>query len=166
MAFLINISIISVSGSVCSSSDLSPEDRLNCEDLDLNKASFLLKVPYFSLLQYGFDVYFSPESTQHLRELIFSFLVSNLHMNLEVVSSRNPFISKQQMDIPKILKERCLKNMNWSLHLCRTGSSPWTGHRLKFHYAHGNDLLHLHAVGAKLGCLTFMKGGGRKYIST
>ncbi|KAJ8642119.1 hypothetical protein MRB53_018813 [Persea americana] len=42
VAFLINISIISVSGSVCSSSDLSPEDQLNCKDLDLNKASFLL----------------------------------------------------------------------------------------------------------------------------
>lgn len=45
-----------------------------------------------------------------------------------------------------------------------TGSSPWTGRRLKFHYTHGNDLLH--AVGAKLGCLTFMKSGGREYTST
>lgn len=52
VAFLINISIISVSGAVCSSSDLSPEDQLNCKDLDLNKASFLLKVPFFVLLQY------------------------------------------------------------------------------------------------------------------
>jgi natural resistance-associated macrophage protein 2 len=44
VAFLINISIISVSGSVCSSGNLNPEDQANCSDLDLNKASFLLKV--------------------------------------------------------------------------------------------------------------------------
>ncbi len=44
IAFLINISIISVSGAVCGSDNLSPEDQMNCSDLDLNKASFLLKV--------------------------------------------------------------------------------------------------------------------------
>ncbi|KAL6873759.1 hypothetical protein ACP4OV_013841 [Aristida adscensionis] len=43
VAFLINISIISVSGAVCGSDNLSPEDQVNCSDLDLNKASFLLK---------------------------------------------------------------------------------------------------------------------------
>ncbi|AQK66103.1 nramp aluminum transporter1 [Zea mays] len=43
VAFLINISIISVSGSVCGSGNLNPEDQANCSDLDLNKASFLLK---------------------------------------------------------------------------------------------------------------------------
>ncbi|XP_062229560.1 metal transporter Nramp3-like isoform X1 [Phragmites australis] len=43
VAFLINISIISVSGAVCGSGKLNPEDQANCSDLDLNKASFLLK---------------------------------------------------------------------------------------------------------------------------
>ncbi|XP_058100740.1 metal transporter Nramp1-like isoform X1 [Magnolia sinica] len=43
VAFLINISVISVSGAVCSSSNLNPEDQMSCKDLDLNKASFLLK---------------------------------------------------------------------------------------------------------------------------
>ncbi|KAL3528974.1 hypothetical protein ACH5RR_008296 [Cinchona calisaya] len=43
VAFLINVSVISVSGAVCNSSDLIPEDKQNCQDLDLNKASFLLK---------------------------------------------------------------------------------------------------------------------------
>ncbi|KAF7135769.1 hypothetical protein RHSIM_Rhsim08G0206700 [Rhododendron simsii] len=43
VAFLINVSVISVSGSVCNSSNLNPDDEKNCEDLDLNKASFLLK---------------------------------------------------------------------------------------------------------------------------
>ncbi|RLM54850.1 metal transporter Nramp3 isoform X2 [Panicum miliaceum] len=43
VAFLINISIISVSGAVCGSGNLNPEDQVNCSDLDLNKASFLLK---------------------------------------------------------------------------------------------------------------------------
>ncbi|XP_031504989.1 metal transporter Nramp3-like isoform X3 [Nymphaea colorata] len=43
VAFLINISVISVSGAVCNSPYLSAEDQRNCEDLDLNKASFLLK---------------------------------------------------------------------------------------------------------------------------
>ena len=44
VAFLINISVISVSGAVCSSSNLSAEDQNSCQDLDLNKASFLLRV--------------------------------------------------------------------------------------------------------------------------
>ena len=43
IAFLINVSVISVSGAVCNSSNLNPDDQKNCEDLDLNKASFLLK---------------------------------------------------------------------------------------------------------------------------
>lgn len=44
VAFLINISVISVSGAVCNSSNLSAEGQKSCDDLDLNKASFLLKV--------------------------------------------------------------------------------------------------------------------------
>lgn len=44
VAFLINVSVISVSGAVCNSSNLNPDDLANCKDLDLNKASFLLKV--------------------------------------------------------------------------------------------------------------------------
>ncbi|EEF35052.1 metal transporter Nramp6 [Ricinus communis] len=43
VAFLINVSVISVSGAVCNSPNLNPEDQSKCEDLDLNKASFLLK---------------------------------------------------------------------------------------------------------------------------
>ncbi|KAF8049289.1 hypothetical protein N665_2247s0003 [Sinapis alba] len=43
VAFLINVSVISVSGAVCNASDLSPEDQASCQDLDLNKASFLLR---------------------------------------------------------------------------------------------------------------------------
>ncbi|XP_068654684.1 metal transporter Nramp6-like [Aristolochia californica] len=43
VAFLINVSVISVSGAICDSSNLNPEDKRSCSDLDLNKASFLLK---------------------------------------------------------------------------------------------------------------------------
>ncbi|XP_023873122.1 metal transporter Nramp1 [Quercus suber] len=43
VAFLINISVISVSGAVCNSSHLSAEDQNSCMNLDLNKASFLLE---------------------------------------------------------------------------------------------------------------------------
>nr|QJW82749.1 natural resistance-associated macrophage protein 1 [Malus hupehensis var. mengshanensis] len=43
VAFLINVSVISVSGAVCNSPDLNAEDKMNCQDLDLNKASFLLR---------------------------------------------------------------------------------------------------------------------------
>ncbi|KAL3819583.1 hypothetical protein ACJIZ3_005488 [Penstemon smallii] len=43
VAFLINVSIISVSGSVCNSPNLSSNDRRSCSDLNLNEASFLLK---------------------------------------------------------------------------------------------------------------------------
>ena len=44
VAFLINVCVISVSGAVCNSSNLNAEDQLSCQDLDLNKASFLLRV--------------------------------------------------------------------------------------------------------------------------
>ncbi|PWA40970.1 Natural resistance-associated macrophage protein [Artemisia annua] len=43
VAFLINISVIAVSGSVCSSSNLNADDQKSCQDLDLNTASFLLR---------------------------------------------------------------------------------------------------------------------------
>ncbi|GLU21979.1 hypothetical protein SLE2022_380820 [Rubroshorea leprosula] len=43
VAFLINISVISVSGAVCNSTNLNPDDQQSCKDLDLNKASFLLR---------------------------------------------------------------------------------------------------------------------------
>ncbi|KAB5573112.1 hypothetical protein DKX38_000306 [Salix brachista] len=43
LAFLINVSVISVSGAVCNSQNMSAQDQENCKDLDLNKASFLLK---------------------------------------------------------------------------------------------------------------------------
>ncbi|KAF5741788.1 Metal transporter Nramp1 family protein [Tripterygium wilfordii] len=43
IAFLINVSVISVSGAVCNSSMLSADDQASCKDLNLNKASFLLE---------------------------------------------------------------------------------------------------------------------------
>ncbi|XP_057968529.1 metal transporter Nramp1-like [Malania oleifera] len=43
VAFLINVSIISVSGAVCNSSTLNTQDQISCQNLDLNKASFLLR---------------------------------------------------------------------------------------------------------------------------
>nr|WNH25166.1 natural resistance-associated macrophage protein 8 [Fagopyrum tataricum] len=43
VAFLINVSIVSVSATVCFSSNLSQADRDKCGDLNLNTASFLLK---------------------------------------------------------------------------------------------------------------------------
>ncbi|ONK73115.1 uncharacterized protein A4U43_C04F27410 [Asparagus officinalis] len=43
VALLINIAVISVSGTVCHSSNLTPENIDQCSDLTLNSASFLLK---------------------------------------------------------------------------------------------------------------------------
>lgn len=43
VAFLINVSIVSVSGSVCMAENLSPENAGQCGDLTLKGASFLLK---------------------------------------------------------------------------------------------------------------------------
>ncbi|KAM7253901.1 hypothetical protein ACFE04_031583 [Oxalis oulophora] len=43
IAFFINVSVIAVSGAVCNSSNLSPDDQSSCKDLDLNEASFLLR---------------------------------------------------------------------------------------------------------------------------
>jgi len=45
VAFLINVAMISVSGTVCSDNDLSGDNVQRCNDLTLNSASFLLKVP-------------------------------------------------------------------------------------------------------------------------
>ncbi|KAJ6335713.1 hypothetical protein OIU78_012344 [Salix suchowensis] len=43
VAFLINLAVISVSGTVCSAKDLSSENADRCGDLTLNSASFLLQ---------------------------------------------------------------------------------------------------------------------------
>ncbi|XP_051139237.1 metal transporter Nramp5-like [Andrographis paniculata] len=43
VAFLINVAMVSVSGSVCSAKNLSEENAANCNNLTLNSASFLLK---------------------------------------------------------------------------------------------------------------------------
>ncbi|KAF5806289.1 putative NRAMP family protein [Helianthus annuus] len=43
VAFLINVSMISVSGTVCSAKNLPSEEMDRCSDLNLNSASFLLK---------------------------------------------------------------------------------------------------------------------------
>ncbi|OQU88782.1 metal transporter Nramp5 [Sorghum bicolor] len=43
VALLINIAVISVSGTVCFSGNLSPEDADKCSDLSLDSSSFLLK---------------------------------------------------------------------------------------------------------------------------
>lgn len=44
VALLINISIVSVTGTVCMANNLSSQDTDRCNDLTLNSASFLLKV--------------------------------------------------------------------------------------------------------------------------
>lgn len=46
VAFAINVSVIGVSGAVCGRTDLVPGDRDNCNNLDLNRAPFLLKVQF------------------------------------------------------------------------------------------------------------------------
>lgn len=44
IAFLINVAVISVSGSVCWNQNLSSESKAQCENITLNSAAFLLKV--------------------------------------------------------------------------------------------------------------------------
>ncbi|XP_010041727.3 metal transporter Nramp5 [Eucalyptus grandis] len=43
VAFLINVAVVSVSGTVCSADNLSSENASQCNDLTLNSAAFLLK---------------------------------------------------------------------------------------------------------------------------
>eukprot|EP00249_Psilotum_nudum_P009074 c21691_g2_i1 orf=165-1331(-) len=43
VSFVINLSVVCVSGAACHSEALSPEDQNNCKELDLNHASFLLR---------------------------------------------------------------------------------------------------------------------------
>lgn len=44
IAFLINVAVISVSGSVCSNPDITRENMNHCQNITLNSAAFLLKV--------------------------------------------------------------------------------------------------------------------------
>jgi len=46
VAFLINVAMVSVSGTVCAADNLSAANANQCSDLTLNSASFLLKVNY------------------------------------------------------------------------------------------------------------------------
>eukprot|EP00252_Welwitschia_mirabilis_P009536 TRINITY_DN2217_c0_g1_i2.p1 TRINITY_DN2217_c0_g1~~TRINITY_DN2217_c0_g1_i2.p1 ORF type:complete len:116 (+),score=27.05 TRINITY_DN2217_c0_g1_i2:35-349(+) len=43
LSFAINVAIVSVSGAVCGGAGLTDEDKMNCNNLDLNRAPFLLK---------------------------------------------------------------------------------------------------------------------------
>lgn len=47
VAFLINVAVISVSGAVCSASDVTQDTVNRCGDLTLDSASFLLQVCLF-----------------------------------------------------------------------------------------------------------------------
>lgn len=55
VAFFINVSVISVSGAVCNSPNLNLKELESCENLDLNEASFLLKVQIY--LSLNFNIY-------------------------------------------------------------------------------------------------------------
>lgn len=44
VALLINVAVVSVSGTVCAAENLSQENGDRCSNLTLNSASFLLKV--------------------------------------------------------------------------------------------------------------------------
>ncbi|KAH7833343.1 hypothetical protein Vadar_005290 [Vaccinium darrowii] len=43
VAFLINVAIVAVSAAVCQAKDITPESLQNCNNINLNSASFLLK---------------------------------------------------------------------------------------------------------------------------
>ena len=62
VALLINIAVISVSGTVCFSGNLSPEDADKCSDLSLDSSSFLLKArrrrSSCHFIIYKYDKYF------------------------------------------------------------------------------------------------------------
>jgi hypothetical protein len=47
VALLINIAVVSVSGTVCYAGNISPKDAEKCSDLTLDTSSFLLKAIYF-----------------------------------------------------------------------------------------------------------------------
>ncbi|CAN1234447.1 Metal transporter Nramp5 [Linum perenne] len=83
VAFLINVSVISVSGKVCSADDISPENAERCSDLTLNSASFLLKnvLGRSSKILYGIALLASGQSSaitgtyagQFIMQMILSF---------------------------------------------------------------------------------------------
>lgn len=50
LAFAINVSVIAVSGAVCSRPTLSPSDLDNCQNIDLDRTPFLLQVRQLALL--------------------------------------------------------------------------------------------------------------------
>ncbi|KAG6508627.1 hypothetical protein ZIOFF_034007 [Zingiber officinale] len=66
VALLINITVVSVSGTVCATTDLSAEDSDRCSDLTLNSASFLLKnvLGKSSSILYGISLLASGQSSR------------------------------------------------------------------------------------------------------
>jgi NRAMP (natural resistance-associated macrophage protein)-like metal ion transporter len=65
VALLINIAVISVSGTVCFADNLSPEDAEKCSDLTLDSSSFLLKnvLGRSSAIVYGIALLASGQSS-------------------------------------------------------------------------------------------------------
>lgn len=53
VALGINIAVISVSGSVCSSPNISAQSKKYCENITLESAAFLLKVNYSPFERYN-----------------------------------------------------------------------------------------------------------------
>lgn len=47
IAFLINVAVVSVSGSVCSNPNISSDTKKYCQNITLESAAFLLKVQNF-----------------------------------------------------------------------------------------------------------------------
>lgn len=65
ISFVINVSVTSLTGAVCSSSTLSEENQANCANLDLNKSAFLLKsvLGSWSSILYGIALLASGQSS-------------------------------------------------------------------------------------------------------
>lgn len=74
VAFLINVSVIAVSGTVCNSSNLSKDNVKSCQDLSLNRAAFLLKVCVCSVV-WWFTIPLFGESRTYDLHLMTDYLV-------------------------------------------------------------------------------------------
>ncbi|XP_034927415.1 metal transporter Nramp6.2 isoform X2 [Populus alba] len=124
VAFLINVSIVSVSGTVCLAENLSPENADQCGDLTLKGASFLLKnaLGKSSSTIYAIALLASGQSStitgtyagQYIMQMILSFELPFALIPLLKFSSSNPKMGPHKNSIYIIV-------ISWTLGLMIIG---------------------------------------------
>jgi len=104
ISFVINVAITSLTGAVCSSTSLSPEDITNCQDMDLNKSSFLLKnvLGSWSSILYGVALLASGQSSAMTGTYAGQFIMEGF-LNLKMKAWLRNLMTRSIAIIPSLI---------------------------------------------------------------